>query len=383
MPLFKLKPSFLINSCRVFAIIGCIQAIFGAFLIKQFNKKQKNPVCDLKDYAGVTILKPLYGHEPLLEEALSSFCDQDYPKIQIIFGVQNANDPAIKVVQELQKRYPTKDIDLIIDPTIHGTNLKVSNLINMAERAKHEILIISDSDVHAPNRNFIQNMIACFSDKKVGLVTSLYAGLPASMRIIQRLAAAHINYIFLPGVLIARHLGRQDCLGASSAIKREVLQQIGGLESLLNHVADDAILGQLVRKQGLHITLAPNIVKTTVYDSDMKFLYQHELRWNRTIKNLEPLGFTFSFLQLPLFWASLSLLFNPFRYFSWVFFGLCWGIKGISCRIINRKLHLEHCSIFSLLPFRDWLSAIIMMNSFRGKHVNWRGKIMKIRNDLR
>ena len=126
----------------------------------------------------VTVLKPLYGDEPLLEQALASVCQQDYPEWQVVFGVQDRADTAMPVVQRLQNRFPECDIAVVVDPTRHGPNGKVGNLINMLAAAKHDVLVIADSDVHVA-RDWLWRLIAALVAPGVGLVTTVYTGLPA------------------------------------------------------------------------------------------------------------------------------------------------------------------------------------------------------------
>ncbi|MDI2113154.1 bacteriohopanetetrol glucosamine biosynthesis glycosyltransferase HpnI [Commensalibacter nepenthis] len=376
--LFKLsKSNKLLLGC---AALGCVQAGIGALLVHYFKKNYKiNNHHSTHPLPAVTIFKPLSGKDPLLFEALQSFCEQDYPKLQIIFGLHHTKDSALPVVKKLQERYPNIDIDIVINSDIHGCNLKVSNLINMSSVAKHDIFLISDSDIHAPDKNYIKEVVTELQKPNIGLVTSLYSGLPSFESRVQHMASAHINYNFLPGVLLSRYLGRQDCFGAAITIKRDLLNKIGGFQSLVKHVADDAVIGRKVRAQSLDIVLSPSIVQTTIVEKDLFSLYEHELRWNRTTFTLEPVGFTFSFLQLPLFWASLAILFNPLTSISWVFFIACWAFKALCCTAINKKLDYPCLPTLSLLPYRDWFSALVMFNSFFGTNVTWRGQKMTIK----
>ncbi|CAI3922702.1 6-N-acetylglucosamine synthase (BcsA) (PDB:4HG6) [Commensalibacter communis] len=376
-PIKLSKSNKLLLGC---AALGCIQAGIGSLLVRYFKKNHKtNDQLPSNHFPAVTIFKPLSGKEPLLFEALASFCEQDYPKLQIIFGLHDAKDSALPIVKKIQEHYPDLDIDIVVNSDIHGCNRKVSNLINMSTIAKHDIFLISDSDIHAPSKNYLKEVVTELQKPNVGLVTSLYSGLPSFESRVQHMASAHINYNFMPGVLLSRYLGRQDCLGAAITIKRDLLNEIGGFQSLVNHVADDAVIGRKVQARSLDIALSSDIVKTTIVEKDLFSLYEHELRWNRTTFTLEPVGFTFSFLQLPLFWASLAILFNPLTSVSWIFFFVCWGFKALCCSIINKKLDYPHLAILPLLPYRDWFSALVMFNSFFGANVTWRGQKMTIK----
>ena len=117
----------------------------------------------------VTVLKPLCGNEPRLGENLVTFCEQTYPEYQLLFGVRDPLDPAIAVVERLKAWYPQRDIELVVDPRVHGANLKVSNLINMERRARHPWLVLADSDV-AVAPDYLERVSAPLADPGVGIV---------------------------------------------------------------------------------------------------------------------------------------------------------------------------------------------------------------------
>ena len=185
----------------------------------------------------------------------------------------------------------------------------------------------------------------------------------------------------MPGVVLSRCLGRQDCFGAAVAIKRSTLKKVGGFKALLPYVADDAKLGQLVKEQNLNIILSPSIVHTTVPENSFKELYEHELRWNRTVFTVEPLGYVCSFIQLPLFWISLALILKPFKRKSWISFIGCWIFQSICCLVINKKIKLNVRFVPFFLPLRDWLSAFIMMKSIIKEEIEWRGQKMTFKKN--
>jgi ceramide glucosyltransferase len=368
------------------AILGCVQAAAGAMMVGRFRSRARAPepftVRDA-DLPPISVLKPLHGDEPMLEEALLGFITQDYPTMQIVFGVQSAADPAIAVVQRLRRRFPGRDLCLVVDSTAHGQNRKIGNLINMLPHARHDLLVISDSDIHvAPD--YLRQVAGSFAaDSAVGLVTTLYHGIPASPSLSRRLAAGQINHNFLPGVLLSRVLGRQDCLGSTMALRRETLEAIGGLPMLSAHVADDALLGKLVRSRGQTIAIAPSLTATTIAETNAADLFAHELRWGRTVRAVEPLGYALSSVQFPLFWAGLALAIAPHASWTWILFATIWSLRGVIAARIDQLIGLMgrtrgETIPFLLLPLRDWLSAAIMAASFAGSRVAWRGQMMHV-----
>ncbi len=324
----------------------------------------------------VTILKPLHGDEPLLEEALASFCAQDYPEFQIVFGLQDPADPALAVLARLRRRFPALDMAVVVDPTPHGVNRKVANLINMAPRIRHDVLVIADSDIHAAP-GYLTELVAALMAPGVGLATTLYAGLPFGRTLTARLGAEQINHAFLPGALMARGLGRQDCLGATMALRRDTLDSIGGLPALANHLADDAVLGRLVKARGLTVALAGTVPATTVAEARLPELFEHELRWARTIRSLAAVGFVMSSVQYPLFWSALAVGLSGGAGWAWLAFASAWLVRGAAGRGIDRALGLARSAGLWCLPFRDLMSIAIMLASYRTNQVAWRGQILR------
>ena len=163
------------GAAAALSAIGIAQAVAGWMAVHRFARTVGTG--STLTMAPVTVLKPLHGDEPLLEEALASVCRQDYPAWQVVFGVQDAADTALPVVRRLQARFPDCDIAVVVDPTPHGPNRKVANLINMLPAAKHDVLVIADSDVHvAPD--WLRRLVAALEGPGVGVVTTVYTGLP-------------------------------------------------------------------------------------------------------------------------------------------------------------------------------------------------------------
>ena len=362
----------------VLAAIGGVLEIAGWLLARRFARRVPAPPAGTEP---ITILKPLHGGEPLLLEALSSLCEQDYPPgFQIVFGVHHDADRAIPVVRAIQERYPHRDIELVVDQTRHGTNPKIGNLINMLPMARHDILVLADSDVHT-RPDYLRRLSESLSKPGVGLVTTLYSGLPAGPGVAMLLGATQITYDFLPGALIARAIGRRDCLGATMCLRRETLERIGGLEALKDHLADDNVLGQRVRAEGLDVALAHTIVATTVPESRFSTLWRHELRWARTIRTLEPVGFAMLPLQYPLFWAILALILSGGAPWAWALALAIWAVRALAVTGVHLALRemlgglAFRCPVW-LLPFRDVLSVAEWVVSHAGRDVDWRGQTL-------
>lgn len=369
----------------VLSLIGQGQGLAGCALLSRFIKRaetDKSPhhpdqASSEADWPPISVLKPLSGDEPLLEEALESFFRLDYPVYELVFGLHSADDPALEIVKRLCARYPDQAASIVIDTAEHGPNRKIGNLINIEKECHHDIFVISDSDIHVET-DYLKQIALTLQQPDVSLVTTLYAGLAADSRLARQMGAVAINSNFLPGVILSRLLGREDCLGATMVLTRQKLEIIGGFRALVDHIADDAILGQLIRERGEKVAIAPTICRTTVTEENFKELFSHELRWGRTVRSVEPLGYGLSSIQLSLFWASLSVLFAPASLLPWLTLGLGWFLKTLVVEKISRLTKCPNRGIFPFLIWRDWFSAIIMIASATGSRVAWRGQTVLI-----
>jgi ceramide glucosyltransferase len=365
------------SAAAVLAVLGIVQCAAGLAAAIWFAVRPLRPPAT---FPPVTILKPLCGDEPLLEEALASCCRQSYPEFQMVFGVQDLDDPALAVVERVRARFPDCDITVIADRTLHGPNRKIANLINMLPAAKHNLLVFSDSDLHvAPN--YLERLVAALQQPKMGLVSTLYVGLPGGRGWVQRLGATQISHVFLPGALLARAFGRQDCLGNTMILRRSTLERIGGLRSLVTELADDNVLGQRVRDLGLRVGLADIVTAATVPEASRAAIWQHEIRWARTIRNLAPVGFATSAIQYPIFWAALAAVFSLGAFWSLGLLAAAWAMRGVGAMSLNRILRhrLSRPAApmpFWLLPLRDFLSVIEILASYASNRVVWRGHIV-------
>ena len=364
------------------ASAGLAQTVAGWHLVRRFAAVPAPPP---REAPGISVLRPLYRDEPLLEAALASACAQDYPRFQVVFGVQDPADPALAVVRRVQARFPDCDIAVVVDDTAPGSNRKVANLINMLPAARHDVIVIADSDVHAAP-DYLRRIAAALEAPGVGMATTLYVGRPAApgqtaRGLAGRMGASAITHGMLPGALLARRLGRQDALGATVALRRETLSAAGGFAALRDELADDNLLGQFVRALGLSIALAATVPATTVPETRLSALWRHELRWARTIRSLAPLPFAASMLQYPLAWALLAVILAGGAGWAAALFGVAWAVRAVAAWQIERALALPDADRVALppwhLPLRDLMSVGVLVASFLGDEVDWRGRTMR------
>jgi ceramide glucosyltransferase len=324
----------------------------------------------------VSVLKPLHGADPGLYENLLSFVDQDYPALQIVFGVRSADDGALPIARRVIAERPGCDIALVVDPRVSGRNLKVANLANMLPVARHDILVFADADIRV-GRDYLAAVTAPLRDPTIGLVTCLYKGLSTG-GLWSRLGALHINYGFLPSALVGETIGAGGgVFGATMALRRTVLDRIGGLAVVRDELADDHRIGSAVRRAGLATTLSPYLVETSVAEKSLKCLWQHELRWARTVRLMAPVGFAGSVLTHAVAIAALAAVLCGFSLTSLGFLAMSCALRGVSAWAVARLSRLPMRDLW-LLPVRDLLSFAVFVGSFFGRNVSWRDQLFHI-----
>lgn len=331
----------------------------------------RRPIPALGRAPAVTVLKPLHGAEPGLRANLETFLRQDYPgAVQFVFGVQSAADPAGEIVRDLQQAFPERDIELVVEPRQHGTNRKVSNLVNMDARARHEVVVLADSDMRV-RPDDLRKVLALLGGAGVGAVTCPYHGLPAD-DVWARLVALGIDTHFLPGVAVGIGLGLgRPCMGSMIALRRETLDRIGGFRSLADDLADDHVLGARVRAQGLSVVVAPFTVAHACPGGGLDVLLGQELRWLRTIRQIEPAGHVGSLVAHPLPFALLAFALEPGAPAAIAVIAAILARIGL-CLAAERSFGLNRHA-YGIVPARDLLSFALLVTSFFGRGVSWRG----------
>jgi ceramide glucosyltransferase len=364
----------------VLAAVGALYLLAAVVAVRRFARRRAPPPTRRP---AVTILKPLHGEDPGLYENLRSFCRQAYPTVQVVFGVRDAADPAIAVVRRLIADLPDADLALVVAASVHGTNLKISNLINMMPAARHDVLVIADSDMRV-QPDYLDQVVGTLTQPGIGLATCLYRATPAD-DVWSRLGAQFINYGFLPSVLVGAWIRPwPGCFGATMALHRETLRQIGGLARFRDQLADDYGLGAAVRAAGFEVALARTVVEDVLAEPDLAALVRHELRWARTIRSIAPLDYAGSGVTYPVAFGLLTALLSGFSAAGMAVFLGILGWRLIAVRMIDKSLapaRPPRWSELALVPVRDLLSFGLLIASFCGKTVAWRGQEFHLASD--
>jgi ceramide glucosyltransferase len=327
----------------------------------------------------VTVLKPLCGAEPGLDRSLRSFCEQEYPGgVQIVFGVQHPADPALAVLERLKRDYPRLDLTVVVDPTRHGASAKVSNLINMMRAARHDWLVLADSDVRVPP-GYLTAVAAPLADPGVGIVTCPYHGVPRP-GLWSLLGTLFVNDWFIPSVRVAALFGsRAFAFGATIAMRRDALDAIGGFGAIADQLADDYRLGELTRRRGQRTVLSHVVVDTSVDERTFRHLVQHGLRWLRTIRVVRPGGYTLSAVTFSLPVAVIACaLAGGARLTLWLL---------AATVVLRLMLHFavqaptRTWSRLWAIPLADALGFALWCGAFLTREVQWRQGRYRVARD--
>ena len=369
--------SMLVSLTHVLALASVGYVTFAIWQLLKFSKR---PLADNAPTPPVTVLKPVCGLEPGLYENLLSFCEQDYPDYQVIFGVSDSNDPALDIIHQLIRDLPDKDLEVVIDSRMIGSNRKVSNLANIYGQSKHDVLVMADSDMQV-GRDYLRSVIMPLQDPKVGVVTCLYSGI-ARDGLASVLGAAFINEWFLPSVLVALSFSKiKYCFGSTMVVRRQLLEQIGGFARLSQLLADDYMLGKIISDAGYKVCLSNYVVGNIVYEPNIKALFRHELRWAVTVRSVQPIGYTFSFVTYAVPMALLYAVASAFRADSVIMIGAAAMLRILMHFTARYSLRLNGWAWFWLMPFRDILSFMVWAASFFSKNIHWRQHTYSLQND--
>lgn len=362
----------LIYSIKLFFALVVIASIFYYFLSLYCTRRFFGVGRKTSSFLPpVTVLKPLNGIEKGLYENLRSHLQQDYPTYQVIFGVRNLNDPVVPIVERLRKEFLDKDIELVVSDKIIGSNLKISNLNNMYQQAKYGVIIINDADTRV-KPNYLKRVVAPFEDEQVGGTTCLYKT-QDNFSFASAIEAFFINGDFLPSVLVANSLGMQFGLGATIAMRRKVLDKIGGFTALADYLADDYEIGNRIIGAGYKLHLCDYLVDVILQEAGLMEYLRHNVRWARTIRSCRPFGYFLRIFTRGTPFSIAFLIVTDFSAWGWGLF-LAHLFSRVLTSTIIEVVYLKDTKTLShvlLLPVKDFITFIVWCWGFAGNKITW------------
>jgi ceramide glucosyltransferase len=372
---------------ELFATLGTLSSV-GYYTIclvgaaRFLRERQAKASLTFSFLPPVSILKPLKGTDPEMYESFRSHCLLDYPEYEIIFGVSEADDPAVELVHKLQGEFPQRAIRLVECTLNLGTNRKVSNLAQMLAAARHDYLIVNDSDIRV-QPDYLQRVMAPLSDPKVGMVTCLYRGVPGGT-LGSRLESLGISTDFSGGVLSAREVenGIHFGLGSTLAFRRNDLQAIGGFEAVVDYLADDYELGRRMSAHGLGVQLSEVVVETFLPPYKLGQYFDHQLRWARSVRDSRPWGYVGVILTFGVPWALLVLASIRGSHWAWGLAILAVIMRMAVAIVVGRVVLKDRYVLpwLALVPVRDLIAVVVWVASFAGHTVKWRGTLFTLKD---
>jgi ceramide glucosyltransferase len=374
----------------VMAVAGMAYFVASIIAARIYLRGRRVPLTTFTP--GVTVLKSLKGLDPGMLEAFRSHCRQDYAgDFELLFGISSFDDPAVSAVERLKTEFPHLAISLIKCPERLGTNGKVSTLFQLAIHARYDFLLINDSDITVSPK-YLERVMACFAQQqsqssthnaRVGMVTALYRG-RAHSTLGSRLEALGIATDFMPSVLLSRMIEGtlKYGLGSTLAVRRDALDEAGGLIALVDQLADDHQMGVRLVKAGYSIALSPEVVETAIPAYDWRGFIDHQLRWARTVRDASPGGYIGLIFTHGSAWAFLNLIASGLSPLSLWLFAMSFFLRLTQAMTVGAEVLGDHQVLPSLwlLPFRDALHMGIWLAGFAGNTIIWRGEKFQLQN---
>jgi ceramide glucosyltransferase len=369
------------------AVLPLVYYLVATYCAWDFFRRPREPGPDLTP--PVSILKPLKGLEQEAYENLASFCRQDYPDFEILFGVDDDRDSALPLAERIRRDFPEVPIRLVIGKADRATNNKVAKLCRLLPEARHELLVTSDADTRVPP-DYLLRVVAPFRDPEVGAVTSLYRGM-AEHNIWSELEALNLTTDWLASTLVARKFeGVRFALGATMAVKRSGLAEIGGFEALADCATDDYELGRRIASRGYRVELIPCPVQTLCASATARQFFSHQLRWGVFIRQCRPWGYLGQLFTKGLPWSIAAAFVAPSRLIAVgclaiplaarLGVALSFGVCGMKDPLVTRR--------WWLIPLRDALEFLIWVLALLWNRVRWgdsefyvrRGRLIPVRS---
>ncbi len=333
----------------------------------------------------VTILKPMKGIDARMYTGLRSHCVQEYAgAVEILFGVSDADDPAVAEIERLIAEFPEAAIRVVVCPERLGSSGKVSNLVQMLRVARYEHVVINDSDIEVSPR-YLANVIRGFSGPNVGLVTAPYIGATGpGATVWSKLEALGISTDFMAGVLTARGLegGMRYGLGSTLATTKTAVAAIGGLESLVDCLADDYELGRRIGQAGFQVELCGEVVRTTVPAYSFRDFWDHQVRWARTVRDARRWGYLGLGVTYCVPWALATVVASGFALWSFTLLSLAMLARATVALTVGVGVLRDGQVLRDLwlLPLRDCVALAVWLWSYAGDTVVWRGERFRLKD---
>ncbi len=361
--------------CLVPAIGGSVYAVLCLLAVIRLRRRPARSLrYSFSSWPPVTIMKPVCGLEKNLRDNLRSVCIQEYPEFQVVFSVQDPDDPALPLLREIQNEFGADKVSVAVDGAHTAPNGKIRNLLGGLPYARYDVLVISDSDVRVGS-DYLKTIVGPLADPEIGCVCTLYKATGAGTWF-EKLELLTLNADFMTNVVFAHFSGASKfCLGASTAILRPSLKEIGGLEALADYLVEDHEMGRRVWKSGKKIAIVPYFVETTVDLKDPSQWWSHQVYWDQNTRAAQPWGFFATALIRSVPFALLFAVLRLGDPIGWAVLGGTLAVRLSTAGVILGWGFRDHEGLRSLwlLPLRDLAGLVSWLLAFTKRTVIWRG----------
>lgn len=354
---------------------GCYYVIALVAALRRRAKFQEST--SAVAHVGVSVLKPVYGWDDRLAQAIATHAAQHYPEFELLLGVRDTDTRALQEIRQAQRSFPTCDIRIVPVTTVMP-NGKVGSLHDLAAAARYPILVINDADI-CVQPDYLERVTEPLQNQRNGLVTALYRA--TAQLTPARFEALGVATEFAPSVLVARLLGVAEfALGSTMAVRAADLQRIGGFQSIGDFLADDYQLGVQITRLGLHVVFADTVVETTLGAGNWSDVWSHQVRWSRTIRVSRPSGYYGYVITQATFWACVALAAGHWQAAAAVLaIRIVAGVVAAAAVLHDRA----SASRWWLIPVRDLFGFAVWLAAARGRTVEWRGLHLRLTPDGR
>jgi ceramide glucosyltransferase len=330
----------------------------------------------------ISVLKPLCGNDEGLEENLRSFFSQEYPDFEVLLAVHLASDPAVEVAKKVMDEFAGKvRARLIVTGESPIPNAKSYSLNRLVREAKHELLVMTDSDIRV-RPGTLARLAREFEAPRVGLITCPYRAV-GGKSVWSRTEAVGMNTELLGGVVVARMIeGMKFALGCTLAVRRSVLEAMGGFAYLQEFLAEDFVIGHRAAELGYEVLLSSAIIEHRIGSQSMLRNLSHRLRWARSTRRSRPAGY----------WGQIFTYPLPLALLLWAAHGAAWPVVLTTlllrvCAAVATSEFVVHDPVLRkqwwLLPVQDVLGFLVWIGGFLGDTIVWRDRKCTVLRDGR
>ncbi len=371
--------------CLIPVIFGSVYGVVCLLCVIRYRSLEaRSSPTPGREWSPVTILKPVHGLEKDLDKNLRSACLQDYPNYQVVFAVQDENDPAIPLLRNLEREFGPQRVSVAIEHRQVGTNGKINNLIGGLAHARHEILVISDSDVYLRS-DYLKAIVAPLDDPDVGFICTFFMATSAGSWF-EKMELLTMNAGFFPDTVFAHMTGTAKfCIGSSVALRGSTLNEIGGLEGLADFLVEDYEMGRRIWESGKKIAVAPYVVELVVDLKTPSQWWNHQVYWDQNSCVVRPGALISTLVIRP---VPFALLFAASRVGDPLALSVLAG--ALALRLVTTAAILEWglrnregLKSLMFLPFRDLAAFVSLFLAFIKPTTVWRDKEFVLTHDGR